>query len=50
MVDKYARQTGYPSVTIAIFVPFTNENVLDQLSITETIDDIVVNVVAIGQG
>jgi len=47
---KYARQTGYPSVTIAIFVPFTDETVLDQISVTETINEIIVNVVAIGQG
>ena len=46
----YAIQTGYFDVTIALFAPFTDEHVLSQLSVTETIDDITVNVVAIGQG
>jgi hypothetical protein len=47
---KYASKTNHSSVSIALFAPFTDENVLTQLSRTETIDDITVTVVAIGQG
>jgi len=47
---KYAKQTGYPNVTLAMFAPFTDENVLNQLSVNDTIDGIDVNVVVIGQG
>jgi len=47
---KYASKTNHSSVSIALFAPFTDENVLTQLSRTETIDDISVTVVAIGQG
>jgi hypothetical protein len=47
---KYASKTNHASVSIALFAPFTDENVLTQLSRTETIDDISVTVVAIGQG
>ena len=47
---EYARQTGYPDVTLAMFAPFTDEDVLDQLSVRETIDGIDVTVVVIGQG
>ncbi|KPA12632.1 hypothetical protein MHK_007160 [Candidatus Magnetomorum sp. HK-1] len=46
----YAKQTGYPDVTIAMFAPFTDEDVLNQLSVSETIDDIDVHLVVIGQG
>jgi len=46
----YAKQTGYPDVTIAMFAPFTDEDILTQLSVTETINNVAVNVVAIGQG
>jgi hypothetical protein len=46
----YAKQTGYPDVTIAMFAPFTDENVLNQLSVSETIDGIDVHLVVIGQG
>ncbi|KPA14170.1 ATPase domain protein, prokaryote domain protein [Candidatus Magnetomorum sp. HK-1] len=46
----YAKQTGYPDVTIAMFAPFTDENVLNQLSVSETIDNIDVHLVVIGQG
>jgi len=46
----YAKQTGYPDVTIAMFAPFTDENVLKQLSVSETIDGIDVHLVVIGQG
>jgi hypothetical protein len=46
----YAKQTGYPDVTIAMFAPFNDENILTQLSVTDTINDVTVNVVAIGQG
>jgi len=47
---KYASKTNHASVSVALFAPFTDENVLTQLSRTETIDDISVTVVAIGQG
>jgi len=47
---KYALKTKHESITIAMFAPFTDENVLTQLSVTETINDVTVNVVAIGQG
>ena len=47
---KYAKKTQHDTVTIAMFAPFTDEHVLEQLSLTETIDDILVHVVAIGQG
>ncbi|ETR69752.1 MAG: hypothetical protein OMM_03722 [Candidatus Magnetoglobus multicellularis str. Araruama] len=46
----YAKQTGYPDVTIAMFAPFTDENVLHQLSVSQTIDGIDVHLVVIGQG
>ncbi|ETR69753.1 MAG: hypothetical protein OMM_03723 [Candidatus Magnetoglobus multicellularis str. Araruama] len=46
----YAKQTGYPDVTIAMFAPFTDENVLNQLSVSQTIDGIDVHLVVIGQG
>ncbi len=46
----YAKQTGYPDVTIAMFAPFTDEHVIDQLSVNETINGVNVHVVMIGQG
>jgi hypothetical protein len=33
-----------------MFAPFSDEKVLTQLSVIETVDDITVHVVAIGQG
>jgi hypothetical protein len=47
---KYAKKTQHDTITIAMFAPFTEEHVLEQLSVTETIDDILVHVLAIGQG
>ncbi|KPA17891.1 ATPase domain protein, prokaryote domain protein, partial [Candidatus Magnetomorum sp. HK-1] len=47
---KYASATDNESVTIAMFAPFTDEKILNQLSVTETINNVTVNVVAIGQG
>ena len=47
---KYAFQTNNKKVSIAMFVPFNDENILNKLSITEKIDDISVSVVAISQG
>ncbi|KPA10938.1 hypothetical protein MHK_008855 [Candidatus Magnetomorum sp. HK-1] len=47
---NYAKQTGYTDVTIAMFAPFTDEAILNQLSVAETIDGIDVTVVLIGQG
>jgi hypothetical protein len=48
--SNYAKQTGYSDVTVAMFAPFTDENILNQLSVKETIDGIDVTVVVIGQG
>ncbi|ETR73605.1 MAG: hypothetical protein OMM_00809 [Candidatus Magnetoglobus multicellularis str. Araruama] len=47
---NYAKKTGYPDVTIAMFAPFTDEDVIKQLSVQESIDGIDVTVVVIGQG
>ena len=47
---KYASITDHKSISIAMFAPFTDEKILDQLSVTNRIDDITVNIVAIGQG
>ncbi|KPA08824.1 ATPase domain protein, prokaryote domain protein [Candidatus Magnetomorum sp. HK-1] len=47
---KYASKTDHESISIAMFAPFTDEQILSQLSVTETINDVIVNVVAIGQG
>ena len=47
---KYASKTKHNSVTVAMFAPFSDEKVLTQLSVIETVDDITVHVVAIGQG
>jgi len=33
-----------------MFAPFNDEKILDQLSVTNIIDDITVNLMAIGQG
>ena len=48
--SNYAKHTGYSDVTVAMFAPFTDENILNQLSVKETIDGIDVTVVVIGQG
>lgn len=45
---RYAKRLNLTSVTLATFVPIDEEAVLQELSVTETIDDVVVNVVAIG--
>ena len=47
---KYASKIRHDTVTVAMFAPFTDENILTQLSVSETIDNVTVNVVAIGQG
>jgi len=47
--SNYALKTGYSEITIAMFAPFTDENVLNQISRSKKISDVVVNVVAIGQ-
>jgi len=47
---EYAKQTNHHEVTIAMFAPFTDEDVLQQLSVQKNINGIDVNVVAIGQG
>jgi len=47
---KYALKTNHASITVVMFAPFNDEKVLSQLSVTRTIDDVTVYVVAIGQG
>jgi len=47
---SYAKQTDYSDVTIAMFAPFTDEHVINQLSVNEIVDGINVHVVVIGQG
>ncbi|KPA17428.1 hypothetical protein MHK_002352 [Candidatus Magnetomorum sp. HK-1] len=46
---KYAAKTDYKAVTIAIFAPFDDENLLKQMSVNENIDGVLVSVVVIGQ-
>jgi len=46
----YAKQTGYSDATIAMFAPFTDEHVINQLSVNEIINGIHIHVVVIGQG
>ena len=47
---EYAKQTNYSEITIAMFAPFTDEDVLNQISVSQTIGNVTVNVLAIGQG
>ncbi len=44
----YAKQVGLNGVTLAVFVPVEDEAILQELSVTETIDQVTVTVVAIG--
>jgi hypothetical protein len=48
--SDYAMQTSYSEITIAMFAPFTDEDVLNKISVSKTINQVKVNVVAIGQG
>ncbi|KPA11284.1 hypothetical protein MHK_008516 [Candidatus Magnetomorum sp. HK-1] len=48
--SEYAVKTSYSEITIALFAPFTDENVLNQISKSKTISNVIVNIVAIGQG
>ncbi len=48
--SDYAAKTAYSDITIALFAPFTDETVLNQLSSSQTINNVTVHVVAIGQG
>jgi hypothetical protein len=48
--SNYAAKSTYSEITIALFTPFTDENVLNQLSMSQTINNVSVHVVAIGQG
>ncbi len=45
---EYARKLGLPSVTLAVFVPVEDENILNELSGTHAIEDVRVTVVAVG--
>ncbi|MCE7990016.1 MAG: hypothetical protein DYG89_53400, partial [Caldilinea sp. CFX5] len=47
-VAHYAKRLNFPRVTMAVFVPVEDEVVLEKLSVTETIDEVTVQVVAIG--
>jgi hypothetical protein len=44
----YAKNLGIDSVTVAVFIPVLEENVLEKLSTTEVVNGVEVNVVAIG--
>ncbi len=44
----YAKKLGLGAVTLALFVPTDDEAVLEKLSISKSIDQVTVNVVAIG--
>jgi len=48
--SEYAGKTSYSEITIAMFAPFTDDEVLNQISMEKTINNVKVNVVAIGQG
>jgi len=48
--SEYAKKTSYSEITIAMFAPFTDESVLNQIATSKTIGNVIVNVVAIGQG
>ena len=48
--SDYAKQTNYSEITIAMFAPFTDEDVLNKISVSKTIGHVNVHVVAIGQG
>jgi hypothetical protein len=45
---RYAKRLGFARVTMAVFVPVDDETVLEKLSVTETVDEVTVQVVAIG--
>jgi len=45
---NYAKNLGFETVTIALFIPILEETVLEKLSEQEVIDDVQVTVVAIG--
>lgn len=45
---RYAKRMGLTQVTLAVFIPVDDEQVLDELSVTETTDGVTVSVVAIG--
>lgn len=45
---RYGKRLSMDGVTLAVFVPIEDEAVLQELSVTETIDGVVVQVVAIG--
>ncbi len=45
---KYAKKRGLEQVTVAMFAPFDDESVLEKLSVVETIEEVLVKVVAIG--
>jgi hypothetical protein len=44
----YAKNLGIDCVTVAVFIPVLEENVLEKLSTTEVVNGVEVNVVAIG--
>jgi len=46
---KYAKKTKHTDVTVAMFAPFSDEDILQQMSVKEKIHGVDVTVVAIGQ-
>ena len=47
---EYAKSTKHKEVTVVMFAPFPDEDILKQISRKENIDGVEVHVVAIGQG
>jgi len=45
---RYAKRMGLTQVTLAVFIPVEDEQVLQELSVTEAVDGVSVSVVAIG--
>lgn len=45
---RYAKRLGFDSVTMAVFVPIEDEAILERLSLSESVNGVMVNVVAIG--
>jgi AAA+ ATPase superfamily predicted ATPase len=46
----YAIQTSHKDITVAMFTPFLDKDVLKQISVEKVIDDVRVSVLAVGQG
>jgi len=46
---NYSKQTNHKDITVAMFTPFLDKEVLKQISVEKVIDDVKVSVLAIGQ-